>query len=306
MNAIPDPLSVIRPDGPWTHRDITANSCRFHIAESGEGPLVVFLHGFPMFWWTWRHQMTALADAGYRAVSVDMRGYGGSDHTPHGYDPLTLAADTAGIIRALGAREAVVVGQGWGAVVAWTIAATEPSLIRGIGVVGMPHPALLRNAFVGDAEQRKRARYIWGLQSPFIPERQLTANDAAAVADYLRRWSGSSWPDEQTAAVYRAAMLIPNTAHCSVEFHRWAVRSIPRRDGRQFQAAVAQPVSPPVLQIHGVNDGAILPRSLIGSESYAGGTYRRMDMADVGHFPHEEDPAGFNKILLEWLAQPHQ
>jgi hypothetical protein len=69
---------------------------------------------------------------------------------------------------------------------------------------------------------------------------------------------------------------------------------------------VAQPVSPPVLQIHGVNDGAILPRSLIGSESYAGGTYRRMDMADVGHFPHEEDPAGFNKILLEWLAQPHQ
>ena len=166
----------------------------------------------------------------------------------------------------------------------------------------MPHPALLRNAFVGDAEQRKRARYIWGLQSPFIPERQLTANDAAAVADYLRRWSGSSWPDEQTAAVYRAAMLIPNTAHCSVEFHRWAVRSIPRRDGRQFQAAVAQPVSPPVLQIHGVNDGAILPRSLIGSESYAGGSYRRMDMANVGHFPHEEDPAGFNNILLEWLA----
>ena len=265
-------------------------------------PLVVFLHGFPMFWWTWRHQMTALAEAGYRAVSVDVRGYGGSDHTPHGYDPLTLAADTAGIIRALGAREAVVVGQGWGAVVAWTIAATEPSLIRGIGVVGMPHPALLRNAFVGDAEQRKRARYIWGLQSPFIPERQLTANDAAAVADYLRRWSGSSWPDEQTAAVYRAAMLIPNTAHCSVEFHRWAVRSIPRRDGRQFQAAVAQPVSPPVLQIHGVNDGAILPRSLIGSESYAGGSYRRMDMANVGHFPHEEDPAGFNNILLEWLA----
>ena len=301
MNSIPDPLSVIRPDGPWTHRDITANSSRFHIAEAGTGPLVIFLHGFPMFWWTWRYQLVALAEAGYRAVAVDMRGYGGSDHTPHGYDPLTLAADTAGIIRALGARDAVVVGQGWGAIVAWTIAAQEPSLTRGIGVVGMPHPALLRNAFVGDAEQRKRARYIWGLQSPFIPERQLTANDAAAVEDYLRRWSGSQWPDEQTAAVYRAAMLIPNTAHCSVEFHRWAVRSIPRRDGRQFQAAVAHPVSPPVLQIHGVNDGAILPRSLIGSESYAAGSYQRADMAQVGHFPHEEDPTTFNDILLRWL-----
>ncbi len=303
MTSIPDPLSVIRPEGPWTHRDITANSCRFHVAEAGEGPLVIFLHGFPLFWWTWRHQLTALAEAGYRAVSVDMRGYGGSDHTPHGYDPLTLAADTAGIIRSLGARDAIVVGQGWGAIVAWTIAAREPDLVRGIGVVGMPHPALLRNAFVGDAEQRKRARYIWGLQSPFIPERQLTQDNAAAVADYLRRWSGSAWPDEETAAVYRAAMLIPNTAHCSVEFHRWAVRSIPRRDGRRFQAVVANPVSPPVLQIHGVNDGAILARCLVGSEYYAAGQYLRTDMPDVGHFPHEENPGRFNEILLNWLDE---
>ena len=303
MTSIPDPLSVIRPEGPWTHRDITANSCRFHIAEAGDGPLVIFLHGFPLFWWTWRHQLTALAEAGYRAVSVDMRGYGGSDHTPHGYDPLTLAADTAGIIRSLGEREAIVVGQGWGAVAAWTIAAREPELVRGIGVVGMPHPALLRNAFVGDAEQRKRARYIWGFQSPFIPERQLTQDDAAAVADYLHRWSGSAWPSQETAAIYRAAMLIPNTAHCSVEFHRWAVRSIPRRDGRRFQAVVANPVSAPVLQIHGVNDGAILPRSLVGSEQYAAGQYLRKDMADVGHFPHEEDPVHFNEILLNWLDE---
>ena len=264
---------------------------------------MVFLHGFPMFWWTWRHQLTALAEAGYRAVAVDVRGYGGSDHTPHGYDPLTLAADTAGIIRSLGERDAVVVGQGWGAIVAWTIAAQEPELIRGIGVVGMPHPALLRNAFVGDAEQRKRARYIWGLQSPFIPERQLVRDNAAAVEDYLRRWSGSSWPDPETAAVFRAAMLIPNTAHCSVEFHRWAVRSIPRRDGRRFQEVVAKPVSIPVLHIHGLNDGAILPRSLQGSEHYAADSYHREEMAEVGHFPHEEDPQRFNDILLTWLSQ---
>jgi pimeloyl-ACP methyl ester carboxylesterase len=269
----------------------------------GDGPLVIFLHGFPLFWWTWRHQLQALADAGYRAVAVDMRGYGGSDHTPHGYDPLTLAADTAGLIRSLGAREAVVVGQGWGAIVAWTIAATEPDLIRGIGVVGMPHPALLRNAFVSDAEQRRRASYIWGLQRPFIPEKQLVRNDAAAVGEYLRTWSGSSWPDPATESVFRAAMLIPNTAHCSVEFHRWAVRSIPRSDGRRFQATVADPVKAPVLHIHGVRDGAILPRSIDGSEHYAETAYQRNDLDEVGHFPHEEDPERFNTILLRWLEQ---
>ncbi len=294
---------MIRPDGPWTHRDVTANACRFHIAEIGDGPLVIFLHGFPLFWWTWRHQLEVLAEAGYRAVAVDMRGYGGSDHTPHGYDPLTLAADTAGLIRSLGARDAVVVGQGWGAIVAWTIAATEPDLIRGIGVVGMPHPALLRNAFVSDAEQRHRANYIWGLQRPFIPERQLVRNDAAAVGEYLRRWSGSSWPDRETESVFRAAMLIPNTAHCSVEFHRWAVRSIPRSDGRRFQTAVAAPVTCPVLHIHGVNDGAILPRSIDGSEHYAAHEYQRVDLDGVGHFPHEEDAERFNTILLTWLEQ---
>ena len=302
VSSIPDPMSVIRPDGPWTHREITANACRFHVAEMGSGPLVIFLHGFPLFWWTWRHQLEALASAGFRTVAVDMRGYGGSDHTPHGYDPLTLAADTAGLIRSLGARDAVVVGQGWGAIVAWTIAATEPELTRGIAVVGMPHPALLRNAFVGDAEQRRLAGYIWGLQRPFIPERQLVRDQAAAVGTYLHRWSGSQWPDADTEAVYRAAMLIPNTAHCSVEFHRWAVRSIPRRDGRRFQAAVAQPVRPPVLQIQGSADGAILSRSIDGSEHYAR-VYERVDMNGVGHFPHEEDPSSFNAILLDWLAR---
>jgi pimeloyl-ACP methyl ester carboxylesterase len=73
---------VIEINGPWTHRDVTANGTRFHLASVGEGPLVLLLHGFPEFWWTWRHQLVALAEAGYRAVAVDLRGYGGSDKPP--------------------------------------------------------------------------------------------------------------------------------------------------------------------------------------------------------------------------------
>jgi len=299
--VLPEPLEVIRAEGPWTHRDVVANACRFHVVEAGGGPLVVLLHGFPTFWWTWRHQLRSLAAAGYRVVAMDLRGYGGSDHTPHGYDPLTLAADVAGVVRTLGEPSAVVVGQGWGGVVAWTAATQHPDVVRGLVAVGMPHPVLLRNAFIGDPGQRRLGRYAIGFQRPFVPEHQLTRDDAALVETYLRRWSGSDWPDQETADVYRAAMLVPNTAHCAVEFHRWAIRSIPRRDGRRFQSAVAAPVQVPVLQIHGRRDGAVLPSSVNGSEHYAAAGYSRVDLDGVGHFPHEEDPDAFDAVLLPWI-----
>jgi pimeloyl-ACP methyl ester carboxylesterase len=298
---LPDPFEVIRAEGPWVHRDIVANACRFHVVEIGDGPLVLLLHGFPTFWWTWREQLVTLAAAGYRAVAMDMRGYGGSDHTPHGYDPLTLAADVAGVVRTLGESEAIVVGHGWGAIVAWTVASQHADLVRGVAVVAMPHPVLLRNAFVGMPEQRRLARYVIGFQRPFLPERQLTRDDAALVETFLRDWSGSDWPDAETARTYRAAMLVPNTAHCSIEFHRWAVRSIPRRDGRRFQTSVASPVTVPVLQVHGVEDRAVLLASVDGSEAYAGAGYTRVELDGVGHFPHEEDPDAFDAVLLPWL-----
>ena len=79
----PDATSALIP-GPWAHRDVSANGVRLHAAEAGEGPLVLLLHGFPQFWWTWRHQLTALADAGFRAVAPDLRGYGASDKPPRG------------------------------------------------------------------------------------------------------------------------------------------------------------------------------------------------------------------------------
>ena len=101
---------VIQIAGPWTHRSVTANGSRFHVASMGEGPLVLLLHGFPEFWWTWRHQLVTLSEAGYRAVAVDLRGYGGSDKPPRGYDLITSAADAAGLIRALGEANAIVVG----------------------------------------------------------------------------------------------------------------------------------------------------------------------------------------------------
>ena len=127
---LPEPDAAIRAAGPWTHRDVAANGARFHVVDIGDGPAVLLLHGFPTFWWTWRRQLIALADAGYRAIAMDLRGYGGSDHPPEGYDPRTMAADVAGVIRCLGEPEAVVVGHGWGGVGAWSTAVLEPEVVR--------------------------------------------------------------------------------------------------------------------------------------------------------------------------------
>src|SRR5689334_11017499 len=109
--------SRVLVDGPWTHRFVGANGSRFHIVEAGTGPMVLFLHGFPEFWWAWHELLPEVAGAGFRAVAVDLRGYGASDKPPRGYDGYTLAADIAGLIRALGERSATLVGTGVGGMI---------------------------------------------------------------------------------------------------------------------------------------------------------------------------------------------
>jgi len=122
------------------HSTVMANGIRIHIAEQGEGPLVLFVHGFPELWYSWRHQLPALAEAGYRAVAIDQRGYGRSSKL---WDPLEyrisrLVGDVVGVVHALGESKAVIVGHDWGAPVAWTAAWLHPEVFR--GVIGMSVP----------------------------------------------------------------------------------------------------------------------------------------------------------------------
>src|SRR5580658_5173840 len=126
--------AAIAISGPWAHRSVTANGTRFHVAEAGEGPLVLLLHGFPEFWWTWRHQLPSLADAGFHAVAADLRGYGASDKPPRGYDLVTAASDAGGLIRALGEANAIVVGHDWGGLIAWTMGAYSPKMVRRLAI----------------------------------------------------------------------------------------------------------------------------------------------------------------------------
>ena len=133
--------AVVQIGGPWHHRSISANGTRFHAAEAGDGPLVLLLHGFPEFWWTWRHQLAVLPEAGFRAVAVDLRGYGGSDKPPRGYDLVTAAADAGGLVRALGEANAIVVGHGLGGLAAWTLAAYYPKVVRRLAVISGRWPS---------------------------------------------------------------------------------------------------------------------------------------------------------------------
>src|SRR6266853_2978637 len=169
-------------DGPWSHRSVSANGTRFHIAESGDGPLVLLLHGFPQFWWTWRHQLSTLSKAGFRAVAVDLRGYGGSDKPPRGYDLLTAASDAAGLIRAMGEANAIVVGHGLGGLIAWTMAAYYPKVVRRLAAVSMGHPLRMRaSVFTNPLGQGRRSAYALGFQLPVLPERQLLRDGALRV-----------------------------------------------------------------------------------------------------------------------------
>src|SRR3954453_6631865 len=171
----PDATSVLLP-GPWTHRSISANGVVLHVAEAGTGPLVLLLHGFPQFWWTWRAQLTTLADAGFHVVAPDLRGYGASDKPPRGYDLPTLSADAAALVRALGEQDAVVVGHDWGGLLGWTMAALHPRTVRRLGVLSMAHPGRLRSGMT-DSAQRRASRYALGFQVPRVLERRLTRAD---------------------------------------------------------------------------------------------------------------------------------
>jgi pimeloyl-ACP methyl ester carboxylesterase len=298
------PEEALTASGPWTHREIAANGARFHAVSAGQGPLVLLLHGFPMYWWTWRSLVPALAEAGYRAVAVDLRGFGGSDHPPRGYDLFSAAKDTAGIIRGLGEPNATVVGHGLGAMLGWSTAALEPDVVNRLVAISTAHPVQMRHALLSDRGQLAASGYIFGFQRPWLPERQLVSDDAAQIEHFLRSWSGDpAWPDDDTSAHYRAAFQLGNTAHCALEYYRWSVRSILRADGRRFAAQASEAkINVPVLQIQGASDRTVLPRTAAGSRKFVTGPYAWRSLPGVGHFPQEERSLLVDSLILDWLA----
>ncbi|MFB8008203.1 alpha/beta fold hydrolase [Nocardia sp. NPDC056000] len=311
----PDP-SAVRYDGPWTHRDVHANGIRFHVVEAmpaggvvfadPETPLVVLLHGFGDFWWSWRHQLTALSELGYRAVAMDLRGYGDSDKPPRGYDGWTLAGDIAGLIRALGHTEATLVGHAEGGLVCWATAVLQPRVVRAIGLVSSPHPAALKSSILRDGKQRATwlpnfLRY----QIPRYAENLITADNGAEIERLLRQHAGEHWsatPEfADTAERMRTAIRIPGAAHCALEYQRWAFRSQWRPDGARFMETMREPIDIPVLSMHGDRDRYILTSTIRRGQEFSP-QRRVITIPDAGHYAHQENPAAVTTELAKLLA----
>jgi pimeloyl-ACP methyl ester carboxylesterase len=300
--------AVVMVDGDWTHRTVGANGIAMHVVEAGTGPLVLMLHGMPTFWWTWHRQITALADAGFRAVAIDLRGFGGSDKTPRGYDATTLAADVASLVTGLGEQDAMIVGNDVGGLLAWTVAVHNPQVVRRIAVLGAAHPLRLRQAILArpGGQRRASAYALQQFQLPRYGERLLT-RDSTYLRQLFDRWSGPRWrgtPDQQQAVVrYAQAIRIHPVAHCSLEFFRWAVRSLPRPDGRAYARSMRATVTRPVLQLHGDSDGCVLPSTAGGSARYVAEDYHWRLLTGIGHFPQHEAADEVNRELIEWARR---
>jgi len=298
--------SVVMIDGPWTHRTVRANGIALHVAELGTGPLVLLLHGFPQFWWAWHQQLVDLADAGYRAVAVDLRGYGASDKPPRGYDSPTLGADMAALVTSLGATDAMVVGSDVGGTLAWTMAASHPRVVRSAVVLGAAHPLRWRAALrpgAGPAQRRASAYVLRTFQVPRRAEHLLSA-DSHWVRELFDRWTGPRWRGTPGYVAdverYAQAMRIHPVSFCAAEHYRWTVRSLVRADGRRFAQAVRAPITAPVLHLHGDFDTCVLPATAQGSGQFVTGRYEWRVLDGVGHFPQNEVPELVSGELIRW------
>ncbi len=280
---------------------LRANGASFAALADGpaEGPLVLLLHGFPELSRSWRHQLPALAAAGYRAVAPDLRGYGGSERRGP-YDLGTLAADAAGMVAALGRDRAVVVGHDWGGAVAWAVAGRHPEVVERLVVLNCPPASVLARELRRNPRQLRRSAYMLLFQLPWLPEWLLTRDHAAAVARALRGGSHvrSAWPPEELEH-YRRAFLQPGAASAALGYYRAALRA-------RTQGPRSRPVAAPTLILWGVED-RFLGAETIDPAKLArvlapGNEPEVVWIEGTGHFVQNEAPERVNAELLRWLG----
>jgi epoxide hydrolase 4 len=280
-------------------RLVDTGEVRLHVVTQGEGPPVLLLHGFPEFWYSWRHQMEALAQAGFCAIAPDLRGYNQSDK-PRGvgaYRLERLEADIAGLLRALGHSRAHLVGHDWGGVLAFSFAAHQPRLVEKLAVLNAPHPNAMARALLRPAQLR-RSWYLFFFQLPGLPERQIL--DPRFMRRALRGWAVNKarFPDSDIAR-FEQALAQPGAATAAVNWYRAAFRS-PLANLKKLPRIEA-----PTLLIWGEQDRALGPELLDGLDARIA-NLRIERIAQASHWVQQDAPEEVNRLLLEFLgdAQP--
>jgi pimeloyl-ACP methyl ester carboxylesterase len=293
-----------RSDG-FLHRRIDAGEVTLHLAEArpvgvGTGdvprevPLVVFLHGFPEFWWSWRDQLKALSAAGMWAVAPDLRGYNESDK-PEGvssYEVEKLAGDIAGLIRALGREKAIVVGHDWGAAVAWVFAQEHPDLLERLAILNVPHPQVMLK-HLRRPRQMMKSWYIFFFQLPRLPEKLVSKNDYA----FARHTFRSDGFDRETIEHYIDALRVPGAVTSAINYYRAVMRRSAVGRVPKFRQ-----IAQKVLVIWGDKDKylgkemAEPPRSLVPHA-------RVVHLPHATHWVQNDATEEVNRLLLEFIRE---
>lgn len=238
-------------------RIVKVNGVKLHIAEAGkaERPLILFLHGFPEFWYEWREYLPHFAAKGFYAVAPDQRGYNLSDKPTaiSDYRIDVLVDDIAALIRALGKKKAHIVGHDWGAMVAWGIAISKPELVQKVVTINVPHPLVFADAIANNPKQRRRSRYIKFFQLPLLPEKLLARNNWAQASKALIQSSLPGTYPEKILQHYRHAWSRPGAITSMLTWYR----AVPKKMTAKQKKLYSNKVKPPLLLIWGAKDHAL-------------------------------------------------
>jgi pimeloyl-ACP methyl ester carboxylesterase len=289
---------VNRPtDSDWGHAYAHLGDVRLHYVEAGTGPLVVLLHGFPDFWYSWRNQIPRLAAAGFRVVAVDLRGFNLSDKPPGigSYRSDLLTRDVGLLIEALGEERASVIGHDWGAIVAWLFAMHHPERLERLAILNVPHPSRFVDG-ARNVRQLLKSWYIFFFQLPLVPEALIRRNDFALLRRLLE--SDATNPKAFTAddiERYVEAARRPRALTSALNYYRALLRRNPLKT-----AANLQVIEQPTLVLWGEKD-RYLESSLVDPSP------RWVPRAEVRRFPnashwvHMDEPDEVNRMLIDFL-----
>lgn len=270
-----------------------------HCWVAGEGPLVILAHGFPDEPMTFRAQLEALAEAGFRAVAPAMRGYAPSGEArSHRYDPTATGDDLLALADHYAKDEKVrIVGHDWGAVAAFSAAAGAPDRISHLVTMAVPHMRALLPHF-SRSEQIQRSWYMAMFQIPVYAERRLAEHDLALVDRLFSDWSPGYVPTEDELAAIKAAIRprIPAV----IAYYR-ALTSPSRWLGTDRERLFAH-VRVPSMHLHGADDGCIGIECCEGAEAFYDAGYRFVRLEGAGHFTTREVPDAVNRELLAFFA----
>ncbi len=283
----------------WLHRDAIVNGVRLHYVEAGDGPLVLLLHGFPEFWYSWRRQIPALAGAGFRVLAPDMRGFNTSakPSSVGAYRIEVLAADVVGLIHHVGAERAVVVGHDWGGMVGWFLGMHQPEVLDRLVILNAPHPAAIRRE-IRSLDQWRRSSYVFAFQLPRLPETLFRAGRYAVMRRALRR--EPLHPDAFASADigrYVEAMDQPGALTATINYYRAAFRHLPFRT-----LGSVRPVTTPTLIIWGDQDRYLAVRLTDGLEGWVP-NLRVEHLPDASHWVQNDSPDQVNALLLAFLSE---